>query len=985
MPNQVASNTRTATAQHAQFTRGVAASSTLLHWKEFDAKQDAEYINNGHALLLLCPAYEDHQSTAEERSKTEERSGKRSPLMPLVDRLTALIDTAMRGALAELSKGSGGGGWFPAAVLGHNSSSSSSNAPIRAFTFTTPANILTAQRCLAVHGRCPCLVYHIGDDDSSKQEEAVQETSDQGKPKQKMTPEEATTSATSAAPPKGESSFVIDFAFPIPTPLNPCFIGYCNACSSNNSVEYHVEEKNTISAPPLQLEDEEEGEAERGSAPFSSSSSSRVIPINRSVSAIKTFFYRVASGVQRVAPQGEKPPAFYHFQPSTNSHGVVLLEGKAAVTGTLMRFLPLPPPPPTHCQSWRGGALITPPQQQQRTSYSRPASFSLSWTGHTAGAPPPPPPPPSLHRRYRDHENILGSLGVLWSHQCPCCPMALMMLEQLVALLRGVAQGLWMAYQQTLPPLQRRVASSIASSFPGNAEQQRCHPAASTPLPGDGDRRRGEEEEAVGGPSTPQPQQRLLQSIFTVDDDDDRGDGDVKHRLEELELFRFFVMNIADNDVPLIDNVWPAGDDEERTVPSIVAYAPLPLHTTADDTAEGRRHCPSSDNSKIDLDRCRQQRGDAEECELDAEGDAEGEGEVPFFDCLGQLAHLQSCVYKGEKDAELLLSFITSHCLPPTPPPSLSFMNAYTPCCLDSEIKRREEEEVNTCSPVDSPTTSNAPSASPSSWDWRDGLRRLCVEALEFEFVESGALLALADVDSQAYRHAILMSRQVEKLKPMRQRQQQQSGGGARFAREEGGGRGGGIGEREESREEQRQALEAERKQFERSELESTLLHMEAKHCARTSVHISPPPHKMTATDNSSKNSTINDNNNSSNSIHNRNFSSIYTNEGDGMGAAELEACQTLLEALRAVRAELPDLRSLGREYVLKKATDRLEGDDAGDGGFNNNNDNAAPPERCCASAASSSTSAPCGRPMLMFKLFPNLLDSCLFKRPREE
>lgn len=98
------------------------------------------------------------------------------------------------------------------------------------------------------------------------------------------------------------------------------------------------------------------------------------------LAAIEGFFQRVLAGTEPVALGGPAAALYHHF-PFEPFHGVVLCEGRSAVTGTLPQFLPLLP-----------------------------------------GAP--------------------CAIGIIWSDSCVCCPAALMLMEQLVSLVKGLLEGM---------------------------------------------------------------------------------------------------------------------------------------------------------------------------------------------------------------------------------------------------------------------------------------------------------------------------------------------------------------------------------------------------------------------------------------------------------------------------------------------------------------------------------------------------------------
>lgn len=408
------------------------------------------------------------------------------------------------------------------------------------FVFSTPQNVEVAERCLALHYRPPCLVYAVRDPASlirRSEEEEVRVSPRIGPADPEGSEEE-------------EQTFVLDFHWPFPFPL-----------------QY------------------------RGTKWERQQERSNIVWVNDHPKAIEAFFQRLSFGIERTAVLGKKAPSFFLFPPSTTSHGVVMMEGRCAVSGTLARFLPVPCPPRSACPSRN--------------------------------------PPPSCS---------IGSLGLLWSTRCHCCPMAQMALDHIVALLRGVADGLWCTAVDKLGKCE---------------EYGKCV--------------------------------------------------SVPHCSSAAELFRFFVLNIHEDEYPELQ-IWPEPPGGQRTIPAVIAYPP----SSSTSLDEGSHSNSSS---------------------------REAMGYTPF-DYYAQFDHLNPVLFHEERSVENFIDFITTHCLPREGPVAI---------------------------PLDRFPKSTSQAA--GELDWRRRLGSLALEVVAHHDVSFCSLCALMDDQASEFISAMETAKRIDKAR----------------------------------------------------------------------------------------------------------------------------------------------------------------------------------------------------------------------------
>lgn len=260
-----------------------------LHWKSFEPQQDAAKINCGHSLLFLG------------------RPNYLPPSLSFEDFKQRILDAAWEVFLKKSDEEG-------SSSIPRLSSSSYSPSPFHCLAFSTDSQIDTAESCLALYHRTPCLVYSIRGGDTEE-----------------------------------EKTYVLDFIRAVPfNAARDVYVPYESPRAYRRQVGAWV---------------------------------------NTEFETLVHFLTNVKSGKASSAFHGAPSPAYFHFPLRVESHGVLLLEAKCGVTGTLPLLLPVPTP----------GYSIT---------------------------------------------SMSGTFAVLWSSRCPCCPIVMMLAEHAVALLRGVAEGL---------------------------------------------------------------------------------------------------------------------------------------------------------------------------------------------------------------------------------------------------------------------------------------------------------------------------------------------------------------------------------------------------------------------------------------------------------------------------------------------------------------------------------------------------------------
>lgn len=443
-------------------------------------------------------------------------------------------------------------------------------------------------------------------------------------------------------------------------------------------------------------------------------------PINRNPSSIAHFFHRILSRRAQTAFQSkEHSPCFLHFSPC---HGVVLLEGKCAVTSTLPSLLP---PSVLHlsCCSPMGSS-----SPETTASFSAPASpFSL--LPLSAAATPSSSSPSSMALSSTStstigrpsscrEEDILqyGSLGVFWSMSCRCCPMVLMVMDHIVALLRGVTEGL--IQRRRRERRHHTDASGHCGATTEEAYASSCF-AGSTVSHGYPSREWG----------------------LLMDD---------RLAAATAELFHFFVLNIFDNDIPEQPPLWPEPEEgTEKTVPAVIAYLPS---TKARPPPPPPSPPSSSPGSSPPLGAC------------------------DYYQPLWERCSMNSVLFRGPKTVEELLQFITEHCLLPAPPSSAPPSTCFSCCCGSKSFNPLYIPLHFFPQPPPSPGTTTTHSVGTNAEeekDWRRLLRDLALEVLHHHLIDLDVLFAVVDEQTEAYKEAVKVVHEIEKKRqelPLRRR-----------------------------------------------------------------------------------------------------------------------------------------------------------------------------------------------------------------------
>lgn len=672
-------------------------------------------------------------------------------LLPQHDRLSFFFppSTSALSSGAALSKTDEHTVSFPLPPPPPPWSNASVSSPLPCFTFSSLAQVMLAETALAIHERSPCLVYkQVG------RRSVVRRRSSRGAPPTRSTAEVATDDDEEEEEEEGEKIFTLDFVKPHSFPLCRTCTGI-RLCTSSASCP-----SKTTTTPPIP------------SRCCSCHCFSQAI--NRQPSAISHFFHRIASGKAHTAFQSkQRATSFLHFPPC---HGVVLLEGRCAVTSTLPSLLP-----PTVLQLSGDGST---PSCATTSSSS---SLELPWRG-TAAA---PSPLPSLPLKNALH---YGALGLFWSQSCACCPMTMMATEHLVGLLRGICHGLIERRRQrhvecghdphtekeatskdendrpSPPPLLSEKSeiptpTTAASSLPPPLD------ATSLSLPSLSS---SSLAVVVGGTPNASSDPEWNREVALLHDGRLCG--------ATGELFHFFVLNVFENDIPEQPPLWPHPAETEKTIPALIAYLPsLPPLPSSSSLSSSVTSTPSfSSRSLPSL---------ASPAIAASSSSSAGVGVCDYYQPLWEPSSMQSVLFDGAKTVENILAFITQHCLLPAPSSTSSSSHTSTPlfyCCggkrfhplfLPASFFPLRAPPADSCTPSLTTTTTPSAHASPShdppttimggcpqtgGFDWREGLRELALEVLHHYVLDVDVLFSVVDDSSTTYQSAVQKVQAIE-------------------------------------------------------------------------------------------------------------------------------------------------------------------------------------------------------------------------------
>lgn len=211
--------------------------------------------------------------------------------------------------------------------------------------------------------------------------------------------------------------------------------------------------------------------------------------------------------------------------------------------------------------------------------------------------------------------------------------MAMMAIEHLVGLLRGVCEGL-------IERKRQRVTASTTTPSPAPEASTEC---LETKPNHNGGTLAPLLASSSPTPCVPNRETCLLQCE--------------KLASATSELFHFFVLNVFENDIPEQPPLWPEPEEgAEKTVPAVIAYLP---------SAKARPPPPTPPSP------C---------CAATSSFPAPSAvGLCDYYQPLWEPNSMNSVLFRGPKTIEGLLEFITEHCLLPAPSASLSFTSF--PCC----------------------------------------------------------------------------------------------------------------------------------------------------------------------------------------------------------------------------------------------------------------------------------------------------------------